>query len=347
MPSTGRGLLRTVAAAVAVVTLCTGCSGPTRPDVAVPSGAGTLTGERHLFGVFLGSDERGIKRMPEFERFLNGRRLRVGHTYLPGSTWQDVSGPPQLLRPWARWKSEHPDDLFVLNVPMAAPNELSEQDARQGRQALDDGQVAALLAAGANGEFDGFYRTLAERLVQLGLADAVIVPGWEMNGTTYSHRCAPDPQAWRQFFRRIVAAMRSVDGQRFLYDFTPSRGAEAVPWPQCYPGDDVVDIIGMDSYDQPEGISFDEQVSEPYGLRDHVEFARQRGKPISFAEWGLFRNGDNPDYIRRMVDWIAANDTVYSTYSNYCPHTVLALDPRDEECPNPRSAQALQQALSD
>lgn len=343
--------LRAAAAAAAVVALCAGCATlvpSLAPQAPVPVAPGSSSvADRQLFGVFLGSDELGVQRMPEFERFLGGAKLRVGHTYLPGNTWQDVTGSPQLLQPWSQWKADNPDSLFVLNVPMAAPNEASEQSARQGGQALTDEDVAGLLGAGANGEFDEIYRTLGQRLVQLDLADAVIVPGWEMNGTTYSHRCAPNPDAWKQFFRRVVGAMRSVEGQRFLFDFNPSRGRDAVPWPECYPGDDVVDIIGMDSYDQPEGRSFQEQIDEDYGLQDHADFARERGKPISFPEWGLFRNGDNPEYIRRMAEWIADHDTVYSTYTNYCPHTVLALGPESNTCQNPQSAAVLQQFFSD
>ena len=343
---------RAVAAAAALVALSAGCTAlqPGRPVSPTPGPAGTsapsaAVAQRQLFGVFLGSDEVGVQRMPEFERFLGGTELRVGHTYLPGGDWEDVTGAPQLLEPWARWKAERPDDLFVLNVPMAAPNEPSEEDARAGRQALSDDEVAALLDAGASGEFDGVYRTLAERLVALGLADAVIVPGWEMNGTTYSHRCAPNPPAWREFFRRVVGSMRSVEGQRFVFDFTPSRGLDAIPWPECYPGDDVVDIIGMDAYDQPQDRSFQEQIDEDLGLRDHANFAREHGKPISFPEWGLFRNGDNPEYIRGMAGWIASNDTVYSTYTNYCPHSVLTLGP-ESQCANPRSAAVFRELFS-
>lgn len=346
MPSFGRGRSRVLATVVAVVAVCVACTGQGRPTFPVTPGSATLTSERQLFGAFLGADESGIERMAEFEQFLGGRELQVGHTYLPGDSWQSVTGPPQLLQPWSRWKAQHPDGLFVLNVPMATPNERSEQEARQGAQALTDDQVASLLDSGANGQFDDVYRQLAQRLVQLRLADAVIVPGWEMNGSTYSHRCAPNPEAWKQFFRHVVGAMRSVPGQRFLFDFNPSRGRDAIPWPQCYPGDDVVDIIGMDAYDQPEGLSFADQVNEPYGLRDHVKFARERGKPISFPEWGLFRNGDNPDYIRGMADWMKSNDTVYSTYTNYCPHALLAVGPESSSCDNPQSAETFRELFS-
>ncbi len=77
----------------------------------------------------------------------------------------------------------------------------------------------------------------------------------------------------------------------------------------------------MDSYDQPRGI-FDDQVNEPYGLQEQVDFAAAHGKAISYPEWGLFRNGDNPEYMRRMLDWIDEHKPLYQTITDYCPHGV-------------------------
>jgi hypothetical protein len=160
-----------------------------------------------------------------------------------------------------------------------------------------------------------------------------------MNGITYTHRCGPDPEAWKTYWRRIVTTMRSVPGQKFRFDFSPSRGRDAVPWTECYPGDDMVDIVGMDSYDQPAGVSFDEQVTEPYGLQQQVDFAKAHGKPVSYPEWGLFRNGDNADYMRRMLAWIDEHKPLYNTLTDYCPHGVW-------ECAaNSRSSQVYRSAL--
>jgi hypothetical protein len=200
----------------------------------------------------------------------------------------------------------------VLNVPMLAGNE----------EDLPDDDVAKLLRRGAGGEFDTRFARLARRLVERGIGDTVIVLGWEMNGTTYRSRCHPDPSAWVGYWRRIVTAMRAEPGQAFRFDFAPVRGTQAVPWTECYPGDDVVDIIGMDSYDQAPGTAFQEYIEQPYGLRDHVEFAAARGKPVSYPEWGLFDHGDNPDYVKAMLDWIHDHNVVYQTITDYCPHGV-------------------------
>ncbi|MFJ9863368.1 glycoside hydrolase family 26 protein [Streptomyces sp. NPDC101165] len=281
------------------------------------------------FGAFLDSGPAGVTRMAELSDWLGGTELKVAHTYLPGGRWADIEGPPGFLDAWAQWRRRKADRTLVLNVPMQERNE----------EHLSDDQVRSLLRQGADGQFDRHFRTLAERLVELRVPDTVIVLGWEMNGITYTHRCGPDPAAWKAYWKRIVRTMRAVPGQRFRFDFTPSRGRDAVPWTECYPGDDKVDIIGMDSYDQPAGMSFDEQVKEPYGLQRQVDFAKSHGKPVSYPEWGLFRNGDNAEYMRRMLAWIDDHRPLYNTLTDYCPHGVWQCSD------NPKSSEAYRSAL--
>ncbi|MGP3776108.1 glycoside hydrolase family 26 protein [Streptomyces sp. SDT5-1] len=268
------------------------------------------------FGAYLDYGPQGVTRMTKLADWLGGADLRVGHTYLPGDRWSNIEGAPDFLDAWAKWRNARDDRTFVLNVPMLERNEAGVSDA----------EVQIMLRRGAQGDFDQHFKTLAKRLVDLKVPDTVVVLGWEMNGTTYTHRCGPDPAAWRAYWTRIVKTMRSVPGQKFRFDFTPSRGRDAVPWTQCYPGDDVVDIVGMDSYDQPAGKSFDEQVTEPYGLQKQVDFAKEHKKPISYPEWGLFRNGDNPEYMRRMLEWMDEHKPLYNTLTDYCPHGVWQCD---------------------
>ncbi|MEU1164188.1 glycosyl hydrolase [Streptomyces sp. NPDC005921] len=298
----------------------------------VPSSPAPVPGKvtPPAFGAFLDSGPLGVARMAQLSSWLGGAELKVAHTYLPGNRWSDIEGAPGFLDVWAHWRREKADRTLVLNVPMQERNE----------EGIGDFEVRSLLRQGAAGQFDHHFRALAERLVELRVPDTVIVLGWEMNGTTYTHRCGPDPEAWKKYWNRIVSTMRAVPGQKFRFDFTPSRGRDAVPWTQCYPGDDTVDIVGMDSYDQPTGISFDEQVREPYGLQQHVDFAKAHGKPISYPEWGLFRNGDNAEYMRRMLAWMDEHKPLYNTVTDYCPHGVWQCSA------NPRSSKIYRAALS-
>ena len=95
----------------------------------------------------------------------------------------------------------------------------------------------------------------------------------------------------------------------------------------AYPGNAYVDIIGLDAYDTSTvsaanpSARWNDQLNRPYGLLWQRSFAAAHGKPMSFPEWGLadryidnLGGGDNPDYIARMVDWIGANNFMYSSY---------------------------------
>ncbi|MFJ1868018.1 glycosyl hydrolase [Streptomyces sp. NPDC088097] len=323
MPRTRRRLASTCIGTVTAGLLATGAA-LTAPDEDLPQGSDIA------MGAYLDFGPQGVARIPTLSRWLGGKEIRVGHTYLPGDQWAGIEGNVSFLADWAAWRKDGDDRMFVLNVPMQARNE--------GR--IPDRQVARLIREGAEGQNDAHFTKLAERLVSLGVPDTVIVLGWEMNGTTYTHRCGPDPENWKAYWKRVVNAMRAVPGQEFKFDFAPNRGTDAIGWTKCYPGDDVVDIIGMDSYDQAPGRTFDEQISQPYGLQQHVDFAKAHGKRISYPEWGLFRNGDNPEYVRRMLKWIEQHKPIYHTITDYCPHGVW-------QCKqNPDSSRVFREALT-
>jgi hypothetical protein len=285
------------------------------------------------FGLFVGSTESDSDEA-RLSRWLDGARVRVGHTYLPGNYWSDIEGSPSLLGGWAAWRDAAADRMVVVGVPLLPDNE----------GGVGDDEVRRLLRQGASGANDAHFATLARRLVALGLPDAVLTLGWEMNGTTYTSRCGPDPAAWKAYWRTVVGAMREVPGQRFRFDFDPTRGADAHPWTDCYPGDDVTDVIGMDSYDMarsdPDATAdFDSYINEPYGLLAQVRFAARHHKPVSYPEWGMYNRGDDPVYVRRMLEWMGTHDTLYQTVTDYCPHGVW-------QCPsNPRSSRVFRRML--
>ncbi|MFE6836775.1 glycosyl hydrolase [Streptomyces sp. NPDC057705] len=322
MPRPRRRLASTCIGTVTAGLLATGAA------LAAP-GEDRSEGSDIAMGAYLDYGPPGVARIPHLSDWLGGKEIRVGHTYLPGDQWAGIEGRVSFLADWAEWRQAEDDRMFVLNVPMQERNE----------SRVPDYEVARLIRAGAEGQYDRHFKRLAERLVSLGVPDTVIVLGWEMNGATYTHRCAPDPENWKAYWKRIVSTMRSVPGQDFTFDFAPNRGADAIGWTKCYPGDDVVDVIGMDSYDQAPGKTFDDQITQPYGLQQHVDFAKAHGKEISYPEWGLFRRGDNPEYVRRMLKWIEQHKPLYHTITDYCPHGVW-------QCKqNPESAKVFRDAL--
>ncbi len=72
---------------------------------------------------------------------------------------------------------------------------------------------------------------------------------------------------------------------------------------KVYPGDDVVDVVALDLYNQswrPQDATDPEArwrnlVSQPYGLDWLRAFAARHGKPIALPEWGT---GTQPRWPR-------------------------------------------------
>ena len=122
-------------------------------------------------------------------------------------------------------------------------------------------------------------------------------------------------------------AVRAVPGAHFLFDWTVNQFYRPIPLNQSYPGNDVVDIIGIDAYDSgiyETGLSpaqrWEDLVSEPDGLNAVAAFARANGKPMSIAEWGLMPSGaeggagDDPTYVKGIASFIENHDFTYNSY---------------------------------
>jgi hypothetical protein len=241
-------------------------------------------------------------------------------------SWSTIaSNSDWLLDPWATWVKAKAGRRMVISVPML-------NQASSGR-----------LTDGANGAFDGYFRTLAQEIADKGLGNAVIRLGWEANGDWYPWKASTNPTAWKAFFRRIVGVMRSVQPkvagqprQTFQFLLTYNRGTSgtAITFDTIYPGADVVDMLGLDVYDNkwkdttssPE-VRWNDALYQPLGIAEFKAFAAARGKPMSIPEWGLAQRGwddnggvgDNPYFVERMTEWFAANAATvrFQSYFNH------------------------------
>ncbi len=163
----------------------------------------------------------------------------------------------------------------------------------------------------------GVYQTLAQSLVNAGQPYAILRIGWEWSTTYFSWGVQnTTPAQYVTAFDDIVTTMRSVPGQHFLFDWCAA--ADEVPtngsYAASYPGDQYVDYIGTDQYDNP-GSSWAATLNTVGGLAYTVNFAKAHGKFVSIPEWGL--NGtDDPGFINSMHAFIAdpGNDVGYSSY---------------------------------
>lgn len=334
-----RGVTRTVgargarrwplhaAALLAVVTTaaCAGDTTPTPSDSPATSPASTAarstTGPDRppapLLGVFRGTEQ---SQVASFESWL-GRRVDAVVDFPARDTWAQVADPTYLLDHWRGTPYR-----LVLSVPT-----------RPHRQEASD-------AAGASGAYDHYYAQLGQRLVAAGHPDAMLRIGWEFNMDT-SDSYSSDPTAFKTYFRRIVATLRATPGQHFAIIWNPGNGDQATRQDASafYPGDDVVDIVGLDVYDtgyHPQGYPYPSNCGESCradratfmwdnliyggkrGIKYWLDFSKAHDKPMSFPEWGLWSSGthpggdDDPDFLRRMHGLIAdpGNDVVLQAY---------------------------------
>ncbi|MCX7304396.1 MAG: glycosyl hydrolase [Hyphomicrobiales bacterium] len=255
-------------------------------------------------GAYRGPGCVGRKEMHVFESFV-GRKAQRTVDALNQESWAEMkSSIPWITKCW-----RGSDIELTLSVPMLPK----------------DGSGS--LAEGAAGAYDAIFIMTARALIQNGHADAVIRIGWEFNGDWMPWAAVRDPESYKLYFRRIVGIMRDAPGQKFRFEWCPNHGRKAMDPTKAWPGDDVVDIIGMDAYAETWGIEsmgpserFQYYLDQPFGLKWHRDFGREHGKPISYPEWGAGTRpdghgvGDDPVFIEGMADWFDAAQPLYQSY---------------------------------
>ena len=197
---------------------------------------------------------------------------------------------------------------------------------------------SADMAACASGAHDQDFRDFGTLMVQKGRGASIVRLGWEFNGT-FMPWSALNTQQWKDCYRRAALAIRSTNPAVIL-DWTinahgtPSAACDGAST-NCYPGDDVVDIIGIDNYDGAPSVGtwedFVRVANAEDGLNWILEFAKQRGKKLSVGEWGVApgspynTHGENSNFVVWMHRWFNQNaqHLVYEAYFNICSNNEL------------------------
>ncbi|MCR5868797.1 glycoside hydrolase family 26 protein [Aquincola sp. J276] len=258
-----------------------------------------------LIGTYQGSGCTGRDRLVQHESWL-GRPVDLVLDGPAQDSWKSlVATTGWLARCWAPTGRQ-----LVISLPMLPA----------------DGST---LSGGAQGDYDDHFRQVAQILRDQGQSGAIIRIGFEFNARWFRWNSLKEPQVWVAYWRRIVATMREVPDTRFRFDWSPIVGAGAASPEPAYPGDDVVDLIGADVYNGNWNPELTPQQrwellrDAPFGLKWHERFAAAHGKPMSFPEWGTgtrpdgHGGGDDPLFMSRMVEWIAAHPVAYHIYWDY------------------------------
>jgi hypothetical protein len=253
-----------------------------------------------IHGVFVGNDPTQVT---QYEAWL-GKETDGILSYTGDASWADYDGSVGYsINLWA------PLDRRVLWSVSFIPD-------------------GANLADAASGAYDSHYVAAAQQLANFRPQDGVLYirTAWEWNGNWFPWSVAQGDtgnfiNAWHHF----VDAFRSVS-TRFRFDWCPALTVNPYPLEDAYPGDDYVDVIGADVYDEdtywkiqdPDARWEQEYLTSDHGLNWLSSFATAHGKGLSIPEWGTGGNssGDDPNYVSHMNDWLTANHVLYASYWN-------------------------------
>lgn len=258
-----------------------------------------------LSGVWPGGDTITGGRADAFGAW-RGLPVDAATTYPASKTWQSIHDST-----WHITTYDGFDGVLSYGLPML-PSE-------------DGGDFASII----RGDHDWVYRKVAHDLVAYGRGRSIVRIGWEANGDWFPwNTTTRNAELYKQAYRRIAMIFRT-EAPDVIIDFDLACGTKLRGQQDrldslnlLYPGDDVVDLVGCDTYDWYHTSAKDQgswqKSIKPVGsvgIQDVAEFARAHGKGFTVPEWGLASRaeggeGDNPYYIEKMREFFEANKDV-------------------------------------
>ncbi|WP_168581672.1 glycoside hydrolase family 26 protein [Gephyromycinifex aptenodytis] len=257
----------------------------------------------------------------------------------------DVIGVAPSRGSWASimdgWWLERAPEGFVGTLDVAVP------------LWQEDGDLASAAAGEDEQHWEELGRVLHERY-----PGSTVRIGWEFNLAAWSHHAdEANVEQWKSAFRHASIALKR-GGPSLLVTWNPNKGrGDSLPEATlAWPGDDVVDIVGLDAYDWWPAYSestWPQHRDSDQGWAFWVNFARSRGKAFAVPEWGVapgndHGGGDNPYYVQTVVDYLAGEHR-----KDGIVHSVLYFDEPESYIANsmaegqvPQSAAAYREALN-
>jgi hypothetical protein len=270
----------------------TGPLPPPNPSAAVEQENG-----KPIWAVYVGNDSNGTL-IPKYEQWF-GRPTDGILSYTGDANWRDYDG----CTPWAEGIWSRYDRRVLWSVAFFPKG--------------------ANLVAAAKGKYNDHWKKIAQALATWRPNEPLLYirTAWEFNGDWFQYSSRNNPQAFIAAWRQFVSTFRSVS-DRFRFDWCPS--AETGHVEEAYPGDDYVDIIGLDLYDQARWCKIKDPAERwdkvalhgDHALLWHQAFAKAHHKPMSYPEWGTGGNesDDDPYFVEHMHRWFVDNHVIYATY---------------------------------
>ena len=146
--------------------------------------------------------------------------------------------------------------------------------------------------------------------------DAYIRPGWEFNlkGSWDWTVDRIGPDAFKAGFVNAAKGVRAgCPTARLEWNPNTGQGGVQKAVADAWPGDQWVDVIGVDAYDW----SNEDPMDGPGQLNDWAGFAKTKGLPLSLPEWGAHGvdgRGDNPAFVNDVLAWAGRNNVAMISY---------------------------------
>jgi hypothetical protein len=211
---------------------------------------------------------------------------------------------------------------FTNSAVWAASSQMWEGSNRQVFWSVPLIVNGANLAAAAGGQYNSYYTSVAKSLLSYDhnpAGDIYVRTGWEFNGGWMPWKAAGQPENFKGAFQQFVKSFEAVS-PRFKFEWTPNMGKQEIDPVLAYPGDEYVDIIGMDFYWAPEWQgtdpvqAFNAMKNDPRGLQWLEDFAAAHKKPTAYSEWGVHENVNGAEYMKLVNQWFDSHNVVYQTY---------------------------------
>jgi hypothetical protein len=274
---------------------------------------GALGADPQPIGVYLGNGATGAARLPSFSKWL-GREPDGILDFFAYDSWPSFESDAAWT--CASWRGTGPlpvTPAAAFSVPLTI-------------QGTPLSEVAA-------GRHDSSFLAVARSMVANGWGGSVVRLGWEFNGAWMPWAAGRDTGAYVASFRRVVGLMRSVPGARFRFDWCCACGRNEAAPDSVYPGDDFVDIVGMDIYTRyyspfnaDPARRWETLKTVRFGIDWLVGFAAAHHKGLSIPEWGTGEaltpdggtgGGDDALFVGRVARFLAENHAVYSDYWDF------------------------------
>ena len=171
----------------------------------------------------------GLSKISAFEAY-RGRKADTYTIWCPHRTWSDIVS----LKGGFTVVKGMPGRLSMAIAPLPASHSAV---ANPGNWKL-----------AAKGSFDGYYTQFSRKLADSGRKDCVVRIGWEINHT-FPWFGGSDPEGFKSTFKRIADILRKYNPTVSTEWTWIKKGKQSGSVLTLYPGDDAVDIVGVDYYD--------------------------------------------------------------------------------------------------